>query len=272
MVIHIDVDRKEFEEKGLCELPAQFLHAEVNAMLSEIERVISLSPPGLVKESNSDAPRGLQGPHLLSPLLMRLTRDRRLLSVADYLLGGPVYLHQFKVNFKMAFVGEAWPWHQDFAYWHKLDGIPEPHLVTAMVALDPVSAFNGPLFFIPGSHLQGLIEDDVVKTEPPSEDVTRSFSSDLPLQVSKAKIEAMLAGSEIVAPSMSTGSVIFFAANLAHASMPNVTPYPRRVVLITYNRIDNTPTDVLQPRPEYIAGKSFLPLQQIGEFAGATDV
>ena len=55
------------------------------------------------------------------------------LGPAKQLLRHHVYLHQFKVNFKQAFVGGAWPWHQDFAYWHILDGIPNAALVHRVI-------------------------------------------------------------------------------------------------------------------------------------------
>ncbi len=101
--------------------------------------------------------------------------------------------------------------------------------------------------------------------------VDRCFSSDLPFQVSNEDIKWLLTDSEIVAPKGPAGTVIFFAANVAHASLPNLTPYARRIVFVTYNRIDNLPADNPSPRPEYIAGSSFKALEEIDDF-GAEEV
>ena len=38
-------------------------------------------------------------------------------------LGGPVYLHQFKINTKNAHDGEIWHWHQDYRTWFEDDGM-----------------------------------------------------------------------------------------------------------------------------------------------------
>jgi ectoine hydroxylase len=252
-----------FHRDGFCVSMVRFSESEINKILSEIEDVMERNPPGLVREGNSGEPRGLQGPHLLSPLLARLARDQRLLGPVKELLGGKVYVHQFKVNFKLPFVGEAWPWHQDFAYWHQLDGVPEPRLVTAMIALDEVSEFNGPLFFIPESQLFGLVKSTDAEIGSALNSSERSFSSDLPFQLSRADVSAMIARYNIVAAKGAAGSVVFFAANVAHASLPNLTPWPRRIVLITYNRTDNAPKDRNGRRPEYMCGTSFWPLDEV---------
>jgi ectoine hydroxylase len=259
-------DTVAFHRDGFCQLPYRFSHSDIQRIAEAIDDVISARPPGLVYESDSSTVRALQGAHLLNRLLGRLAQDRRLLCPAKQLLHGDVYLHQFKVNFKQAFVGGAWPWHQDFAYWRILDGIPDPHLVSAMIALDEISEFNGPVFFIRGSHNKGLFKNETTEASEALKDLDRSFSSDLPFQLMKEDIASLLQGSEIVAPKGPPGSVIFFAANTAHASLPNLTPDARRIVLITYNRVDNVPLYNYKRRPEYIAGSSFQPLQEIVDF------
>jgi len=266
MTTEPNLDTLAFHRDGFCQLPYRFSHLDLQRITEAIDEVISARPPGLVYESDSDIVRALQGAHLFNRLLGRLTQDRRLLRPAKQLLRGDVYLHQFKVNFKQAFVGGAWPWHQDFAYWHILDGIPNANLVSAMIALDEISEFNGPVFFIRGSHNKGLFQNETTEASEALKDLDRSFSSDLPFQLNKEDIANLLQGSEIVAPKGPPGSVIFFAANVAHASLPNLTPYARRIVLVTYNRVDNAPLYNSKRRPEYIAGSAFQPLQEIADF------
>lgn len=243
----------------------RFSKNETDAMNDAIDEVVRLNPPGLVWEADSTAVRGLQGPHLLSPLLSRLARDARLLMPAIQLLGGDVYVHQYKINFKRAFVGDIWPWHRDFEYWYRLDGIPQPNLVSVMVALDEISEFNGPLFFIPGSHRIKEQADPPGPSRLTGAGENAAFSADLPFQLTKEEIAAMLAGSEIIAPKGPTGLTIFFAANVAHASLPNLTATSRRILLITYNRTDNRPSNKAK-RPEYISGRTFTPLKPLKRF------
>ena len=74
------------------------------------------------------------------------------------LLGGQVYMHQYKVNAKAAFDGEVWQWHQDYGVWQRDDEMPEPRAMNIAVFLEEVTAANGPLLFIPKSHKRGVFE------------------------------------------------------------------------------------------------------------------
>ena len=256
----------KFHEDGFCEMSCRFTKEEVGRITDAISDVVKLNPPGLITESNSSVVRGLQGAHLLNPLLSQLARDKRLLAPALELLGGDVYVHQYKVNFKHAFVGEIWPWHQDFTYWQMLDGIPRPNLASAMVALDEITEFNGPLFFIRGSHKFGITQGQISYGKLSEEEVKRGFSAELPFQLTKDEVERMLHGSEIIAPKGPAGTVVFFAANVAHASLPNLTPSSRRLLIITYNRTNNVPVPGTAKRPEHVAGQFFEPLEPVDLF------
>ena len=74
------------------------------------------------------------------------------------LLGGPVYVHQFKINGKAAFDGDVWQWHQDYGTWARDDLMPEPRAMNVALFLDDVTEFNGALMIIPKSHKQGVLE------------------------------------------------------------------------------------------------------------------
>jgi len=67
-------------------------------------------------------------------------------------------MHQFKVNAKAAFDGAVWQWHQDYGTWARDDDMPEPRDMNIAVFLEDVTAVNGPLMIIPGSHKQGVFE------------------------------------------------------------------------------------------------------------------
>ena len=68
------------------------------------------------------------------------------------LFGEAVYMHQFKINGKMAFDGDVWQWHQDYGTWQNDDLMPTERAMNVAIFLDDVNEFNGPLMFIPGSH------------------------------------------------------------------------------------------------------------------------
>ena len=103
------------------------------------------------------------------------------------------------------------------------------------VFLDEVMPINGPLLLIPGSHKQGMLEagHDKLTTSYPlwtldKETVTRLC----------ADAEAAY-GAGIVAPTGKPGSVLMFHGNLVHASPPNITPYPRKIVYVTFCAFSN---------------------------------
>src|SRR5262249_62330406 len=88
----------------------------------------------------------------------RLICDPRILKPAMQILNSDVYVYQFKINVKAAFSGDLWQWHQDYVFWHKEDGMQKPDVINVSIFLDDVTEFNGPIFFIPHSHAEGMID------------------------------------------------------------------------------------------------------------------
>ena len=70
--------------------------------------------------------------------------------------------------------------------------------------------------------------------------------------------EADNGGVGIVAPTGKPGSVLMFHGNLVHASPPNITPYPRKIVYLTLCAVSNHITKF--NRPEWIAHRDFTPI------------
>ena len=98
------------------------------------------------------------GLHLRSDVYARLCRHPRFVEPARQILGTDrLYIQQAKINAKVAFSGEAWQWHYDFATHHAEDGVPEPLALNLHVFLDDVTEHNGPLVFIRGSHRGGPV-------------------------------------------------------------------------------------------------------------------
>ena len=135
----------------------------------------------------------------------RLIRHSALARWSSALLGGPVVLFKDKINFKMP-GAPGFKAHQDQqAGW----SVYAPLFLTAMVALDPATLENGCLEIAGGRHREGLIGEQWV-----------------PLESQGLALDPVP-----TAP----GDVIFFDSFVPHASKPNLTDSPRRILYLTYN-------------------------------------
>jgi len=68
-----------------------------------------------------------------------------------------------------------------------------------------------------------------------------------------------------VAPTGKPGSVLMFHGNLVHASAPNITPYPRKIIYLTLCAVSNHITKF--NRPEFIAHRDFMPIVPVNDNA-----
>jgi ectoine hydroxylase len=144
-----------FDEAGLLVLPKLFSDAEVELLRAALEPLLAQGDPANIREKGGGAVRTAMGLHLRSPVFAKLVRHPRLIGPALQILGRDLYFQQVKVNIKEAFEGQAWQWHYDFATHSHEDGVPAPLALNLHVFLDDVTEFNGPLYFIAGSHREG---------------------------------------------------------------------------------------------------------------------
>src|SRR5262249_22344713 len=135
-----------------------FSPEEIKVLTDEVPRLYAQHRPENVHERGSDAVRTNFAAHMYSAPFARLARHPRMVEPVVQIFGEPVYMHQFKINGKMAVDGDVWQWHQDFGTWFNDDQMPEARAMNVAIFLDPVNEFNGPLMFIPGSHKQGVLE------------------------------------------------------------------------------------------------------------------
>ena len=150
----------EFNENGLLFVENLFSKDEISELKNRLPDIMNERSEKVLRERSSDSVRSAIAPHLSDELFRRLSLHPRLVEPARTLLGGEVYLHQFKINAKEAHDGEIWHWHQDYRTWYEDDGMPEPTVLNATVFLDDVNEFNGPMMFVPGSHKDGRIDSD----------------------------------------------------------------------------------------------------------------
>jgi ectoine hydroxylase len=239
---------KDFDELGYLVMPNCFSEEEVAVLRSEAESIYDTDRQEVWREK-SGAPRTAFAAHTYNKAFGLLGCHPRLIKPLEQFFGEPVYMHQFKINAKAAFDGEVWQWHQDYGTWKRDDGMPEARAMNIAVFLDEVMAFNGPLMFIPKSHKGGTLEAGHDKS-------TTSY----PLwTLDKAMVTKLVEEGGIVAPTGKPGTVLMFHGNLAHASPPNITPYPRKIVYLTLCAVSNHITKFT--RPEFIAHRDFTPIK-----------
>lgn len=258
-----------YEQQGFVVIENLLSEAEIALLQAEVPTVFAYDYPGRVFEKHSGVVRAIHGPHLFNELFGRLARLPRLLSPAMQLLGGPVYIHQYKINAKAAFEGEIWKWHQDYQFWRDEDGLMTAQVINAAIFVDEVHEFNGPLIVVPGSHTEGLIEMAVHTPATAEADAERPWlsavSADLKLTIDQPTLRRLVAQHGMVAPKGPRGSVLFFHPNIVHGSAPNMSPHDRTLVVITYNSVANQPRPVASPRPEFMAGRDYTPLEPLAE-------
>jgi ectoine hydroxylase len=237
-----------FHDEGYLFLPDLFAREEVETLRRELPALWTQDRPEVVREKDGRTPRTAFAVHTYSEPFQRLARHPRLIEPARQLLGGPVYIHQFKVNAKAAFEGDVWQWHQDYGTWSRDDLMPEPRAMNLAVFLDEVNEFNGPLWFIPKSHRHGTLEAGHDRT-------TTSY----PLwTLDRARVACLVDEGGLVAPKGPAGSVLLFHCNLVHVSPPNLSPWGRAIVYISACHVDNHIRQF--KRPEWIAHRDFTPI------------
>jgi ectoine hydroxylase-related dioxygenase (phytanoyl-CoA dioxygenase family) len=190
---------------------------EMDLLLDSLER----AP---LSRSRAGARHAMQNPHVA-----QLAADSRLLSLARAVLGpGAV---PFRATLFDKSVASNWlvAWHQDTALplrerkdaagwgpWSVKSGIDYAHATAAALArilalrvhLDDLTAANGPLRVVPGTHRQGLLSD--------------------------ADAQRLAHESEPVNCLVARGGVIAMRPLLVHASSKSDHGAPRRVLHIEY--------------------------------------
>jgi len=244
----------EFDREGFLFLPGCFTEAEAAVLRREAEGIYAQNREEVWREKTG-APRTAFAAHTYNEAYRRLGAHPRLIDPVTQLLGEAVYMHQFKINAKAAFEGDVWQWHQDYGTWARDDGMPEPRAMNIAVFLDEVMPINGPLMFIPRSHKQGVLQagHDLETTSYPLWTLDRET------------VTRLADAGGIVAPTGPAGSVIMFHGNLVHASPPNITPYPRKIVYLTLCAVSNHITKF--KRAEWIAHRDFAPIEPLGDDA-----
>jgi ectoine hydroxylase-related dioxygenase (phytanoyl-CoA dioxygenase family) len=175
------------------------------------------------EEHRSDHPalRRVNNPSDIAPSFRQVMEKAAVVDMVADLIGPDVKFHHCKINLKLPGTNTEVGYHQDFAY--------TPHtnddLVTALIFIDEVTAENGALMVVPGSHkgpLHSLFEDG-------------RFTGSI-----EAKTAAALKAQQIPAIGPA-GSVCLMHTRLCHGSEANRSTRPRGLYICVYSAADAFP-------------------------------
>jgi ectoine hydroxylase len=245
--------KAQFDREGYLFFPSQFTTAETKKLVDAVPALYERREDYNVREKGKDAVRTNFAAHMYSEPFARLARHPRMIKPVEDLFGEKLYMHQFKINGKMAFEGDVWQWHQDYGTWLNDDMMPTERAMNIAIFLDDVSEFNGPLMFIPGSHKKGVVDakHDLTTTSYPLWTVDNDLIRQL-VQRAGGK------DGGIVSPKGPAGSMILFHSCLVHASGSNLSPFNRVAVYLSLCAVSNHIRRF--KRPEYIAHRDFSPI------------
>jgi phytanoyl-CoA hydroxylase len=192
---------------------------ERSRALTESDDVFDLEP-----QHSADKPaiRRLKSPAKQHPFFDGLIQSDAILDPLESVLGGPnIRALGSKLNLKAAGVGSPVEWHQDLAF--------HPHsnddLLAVGIAFDDCSLVNGCLLVIPGSHKGPVLnhhQDGYF--------------------VGAVDVKAVGIEVEHAAPvEMTAGSIEIHHVRMLHASAPNRSPNPRRLLLFDMAAADAFP-------------------------------
>ncbi len=235
---------EEFDHSGYLFFPNAFSASEAK-LLRDAAAVVYQEKREEVWRESSGVARTAFAAHTYNETFRRLGAHPRLINPVMQLLEGPVYMHQYKVNAKVAFDGDVWQWHQDYGTWSRDDLMPAPRAMNIAVFVDDVTAANGPLMFLPGSHKHGVVEagHDLATTSYPLWTLDRD------------KVTELYEQGGCVAPTGKAGSMLLFSSLLVHASPPNISPMNRTIVYLSLCHVDNHIQQF--KRPEWVAHRDF---------------
>jgi len=256
---------EQYDRDGFLLLPELLSARETAVLGAEVERLKSVSSECVFREGESGTPKimfKMDDPAYptYSESFRALSRLPRTLGVAQQVLRDEaLYMHHYKLNMKAAIEGSIWQWHQDYMSW-KNDGITTPHMASLLVMLSPTTELSGCLYFLPGTHKMRRIE--------PSLDDSTAYNL---LVTPTEQMKSILADHPPPVPIVGeAGTAAIFNCNLLHASGHNLSHRDRWGVFMCFNPCANRPEDVPNPRPEYVRGTCWEPLE-LGPDTGVLD-
>ncbi len=175
--------------------------------------------------------RRIKSPILHHEVYDQTLRNPAILDIVEQLIGVGVRSNGNKLNMKEPDHGSAVEWHQDWAFYpHTNDD-----LLAVGVAIDDMTEENGCMLMVPGSHRADLYShhENGVFVGAVSE------SDFQPETVAKCLVKA--------------GGITIHHARTLHASTPNHSSKPRRLLLFQYCSLDSWPLEGFASYDDYCA-------------------
>ena len=125
--------KEQFDKDGYLFFPNHFSQEEVKNLLSVVPKLYAIRAEYNYREKGSDLVRTNFAAHLYSRPFAKLARHPRMILPVEELLQEKLYMHQFKINGKMAFGGDVWQWHQDYGTWFNDDLMPSSRAMNVAI-------------------------------------------------------------------------------------------------------------------------------------------
>ena len=237
-------------EDGFVILRDRFKPDEIDAVNRRLPHVWQESVEANIREEESGRVRLALALHKRDDLFARLTIDSRLVAPAQQVLREPFYIQQTKVNNKAVVTEDGGYWHHAFANHRIKDGVPQPLALNIHVFLDDVTPFNGPISFIPGSHISdhGHLQDHPVSMNV---DLT-AHTTNFPVTMEAferciKKAKRGIARQGVVAATGGRGTVLLFFNSTLHYAPRFGAATKRTVFSMVVNPISNPYQNTRRP-------------------------
>ena len=216
---------EQFREQGYLVVDGLLSGEEVQQVRQRTEDLITGAVPGFpaadielepgAKTVELATVRKLNRPAANDPVFLAHAGNPRVLAIVESILGPDIKLYNSQCFMKPP-GGVEKPYHQDSAYF----AIEPMDLVTCWTALDDVTLEKGPMWVIPGSHRQGVLDHSQPWV------VRDRRDKQVPVESTDRSRETPLL--------MPAGGCSFHHSLLLHRSTPNRSTSSRRGLAIHY--------------------------------------
>jgi ectoine hydroxylase-related dioxygenase (phytanoyl-CoA dioxygenase family) len=219
---------QDYEGDGVVRIRQLFTAAEVATLRAELTRYIDEDLAGkpadaATMEADGQTVRNLWRLEIHHPALLPLVEKPEIIELVSQLVHGEPLLVGVETFNKPARIGSGVPYHQDNAYFCQTP----PDMLTIWIAVDPVTMANGPVYYVRGSHKQGMLP-----TKPSG---VKGNSIGL-AEVPAVPLEEQFCGL------LEVGDALIHQCETIHHSAPNTSDFPRLGLLLVY-RGKHTQTD-----------------------------
>jgi ectoine hydroxylase-related dioxygenase (phytanoyl-CoA dioxygenase family) len=198
----------------LCRVTDDFV--EQSRSVTEHTDVFDLEPGHTAEEPRL---RRIKYPVKQHPVYDQAWRHPAILDRVEQLIGPGVRTNSTKLNIKAPEYGSAVEWHQDWAFYPQTND----DVLAVGIAMDDMMEVNGCLMVVPGSHKGPVL------SHHENGRFVGAVTENLPRAEDAVPIE------------LKTGGISIHHARTLHASAPNRSQRPRRLLLFEYCAIDAWP-------------------------------